>query len=111
MTLEPCEVGFQPLPWAAHGSQQKASRTEQDRPRLAPIIDGVLGHGNLVLQSSSGVLCALDESNFSADATRSLRAAVCRVSSVAAHWEYRINSLYDREKVRAFAMRHACTQP
>jgi len=31
--------------------------------------------------------------------------------SVAALWEYRINSLYDREKVRAFAMRHACTQP
>ena len=41
----------------------------------------------------------------------SLCGAVWRAGSVAALWEYRINSLYDREKVRAFAMRHACTQP
>ena len=27
------------------------------------------------------------------------------------HWEYRMNPLVDREKVRAFAMRHTCTHP
>ena len=45
------------------------------------------------------------------DATFSLCVAVWRAGSVAAHWEYRMNPLVDREKVRAFAMRHTCTHP
>ena len=36
---------------------------------------------------------------------------VCRPGSVATHWEYRNNPLVDLEKVRAFAMRYACTHP
>ena len=51
MTLEPCKVGFQRLPAATHGGQQKASRTEQDRPRLASIINGVFGYGQLALHA------------------------------------------------------------
>ena len=34
-----------------------------------------------------------------------------RPGSVAARWEYRNNPLVDLEKLRAFTMRHACTQP
>ena len=51
MTLEPCKVGFQRLPAATHGGQQKASRTEQDRPRLASIVNGVFGYGQLALHA------------------------------------------------------------
>ena len=36
---------------------------------------------------------------------------MCRAGSVAVHWKYRLNPLVDLEKVRAFAMRHACTLP
>ena len=106
MTLEPCEVHFQRLPAATHGGQQKASRTEQDRPRLASIIDGVFGWEQFVLHALYLSLWALDESNFFNDATRSLRAAVWRAESAAARWEYRSNPLVHREKVRACATHH-----
>ena len=36
---------------------------------------------------------------------------MCRAGSVAVHWKYRLNPLVDLEKVRAFAMRHACAHP
>ena len=45
------------------------------------------------------------------DATFSLCVAVWHAGSVAARWEYRMNPLVHREKVRACAMRHACTHP
>ena len=50
-TLKPCEVGFHPLPAATHGGQQRASRTEQDRPRFASIINGVFGWEQFVLHA------------------------------------------------------------
>ena len=66
MTLEPCEVGFQRLPAATHGGQQRASRTEQDRPRFASIINGVFGWEQFVLHALYLSRWALDESNFQA---------------------------------------------
>ena len=51
MTLEPCEVGFQRLHVATHSGQQRASGTERNRPRLASIINGVFGYGQLALHA------------------------------------------------------------
>ena len=111
MTLEPCEVGFQRLPAATHGGQQKASRTEQDRPRLASIVNGVFGYGQLALHALYLSLLAPHLAPHFNDATFSLCGAVWRAESAAAHWEYRMNPLFRRENVRAFAMRHACAHP
>ena len=111
MTLEPCEVGFHPLPAATHGGQQRASRTEQNRPRLAPIIDGVFGYGHLDLHALYLNLLAPHLAPHFNDATRSLRAAVWRAGSVAARWEYRSTPLVRREKARACATPHPCTHP
>ena len=63
--------------------------------------------GNLTLR----LPLSSKERCFFNDATFSLCGAVWRAESAAAHWEYRMNPLDDREKVRAFAMRHACTRP
>ena len=106
MTLEPCKVGFQRLPAATHGGQQRASRTEQDRPRLASIIDGVFGYGQLALHALYLPQLAPHLAPHFNDATRSLRAAVWRAESAAARWEYRSNPLVHREKVRACATHH-----
>ena len=108
MTLEPCKVGFQRLPVATHSGQQRASRTEQDRPRFASIMHGIFGYGKLVLHPFSGSLWAPPFQPVRCDATFSLCGAVCRAESAAAHWEYRMNPLVRRENVRAFAMHHAC---
>ena len=111
MTLEPCEVGFHPLPAATHGGQQRASGTEQNRPRLAPIIDRVFGYGHLDLHALYLNLLAPHLAPHFNDATRSLRAAVWRAGSVAARWESRKDpltvSLIDLEAVCARPRRHA----
>ena len=106
MTLEPCEVGFQRLPAATHGGQQRASRTEQDRPRFASIINGVFGWEQFVLHALYLSQLAPHLAPLFNDATFSLCAAVWRAGSVAARWEYRSNPLVHREKVRACATHH-----
>ena len=42
---------------------------------------------------------------------RSTRSAVYRLCSLAVRWQIRNNPSVDLEKVRAFVMRLACTQP
>ena len=36
---------------------------------------------------------------------------VCRPGSGGVRWEYRYDTYFDLEKVRAFALRYACTHP
>ena len=108
MTLEPCKVGFQRLPAATHGGQQRASGAERNRPRFASIMNGIFGWLRWAPHPFFLPLLAPHLAPHFNDATFSLCGAVWRAESAAAHWEYRMNPLVPREKVRAFAMRHAC---
>ena len=105
ITLEPCEVGFQAPPAAGSGGKERASRTEQNRPRLASIINGNFGYDHLAPHPFFWILLAPQIQHAFNDATRSLCGAVWRAGSVAAHWKYRMKPLVDREK--AVGLRHA----
>ena len=83
----------------------------RNRPCPAQASNGLADYDRLAQLQVSCNIWALQLGRFRDDRMRHSCWQVCRPGSVAARWEYRNNPVIDLEKVRGFAMRHACTQP